>query len=183
MSVPAGTMLPNQLVHACWSSRRKPAEGLGRSRAVAVSVAFVDHALVPTGTPAACLVDNVSGNAVTDRVVTSLRSSRGPFHARSRVAGSVHHDERPAPGRHRRLEVHVHVPMTICVTGPRCGSRRRASASARHRRRRCPGRRLQRLGQIAVLLRRKLHRSSARRRHRDDQKADVEFSKYRFASL
>src|SRR2546422_4975164 len=74
---------------------------------------FVDDGLVESRASTSCLIDHVGGDSVAHEIgLPAFASVRRRLEARSRMAGSMHHDHR----RHvlllacRYLELHVHLP-------------------------------------------------------------------------
>src|SRR5262249_25893478 len=74
--------------------------------------AFVNDRFIKAGTAAACLIDHVAGNAMTNEVgIPALTSVWCRFETSASVGGPVHHDHRPAAAIFLLwdLELHVHL--------------------------------------------------------------------------
>src|SRR5205823_2249826 len=72
-------------------------------------LSFMDDRFVETGTSATGLIDDIRRYAMAYRVVhPALGPGCGSFDARSRIARSMDHDQRPALGPERNLKMYVH---------------------------------------------------------------------------
>ena len=114
----------------------------------------MDNGLVEARPSASRLIDNVSRNAIANRVVgPAFRPVCRSLNTRSRIARTVYDDERPGFGDHRSCELHIHAADDFLYDGL---SRLWSAAIARQLRRatdveRASVTELQRLCQVSVL--------------------------------